>query len=69
MHIRFQSPRQHKAHGWYVCTLGKDTMYLHNDMELRASTHKFHDTTIYSGYYKTEQEAMDMLVEYIANHL
>ena len=66
MSIRFQLPRQHKKHGWYVCTLGADTMYLHSDMELHASTASGRH---YTGYYKTEQEAMDTLVEYIANHL
>lgn len=67
MKIRFQSPKKHATHGWFVCTLGAQTKYLHSDMELRDSTHNEHNN--YSGYYKTEQEAMDTLVEFITNYL
>ncbi len=67
MAIRFQAPAEHPTWGWYVCTLGAKTQYLHSDMELHSSTHNNHNK--YSGYYETEQEAMDTLVEYLSNHL
>ena len=66
MSLRFQPPQKHKKHGWYVCTMGANTLYIHSDMELRDSTA---NGTNYTGYYETEQAAMDALVNYVKNHL
>lgn len=65
--LRFQSAQHHPQHGWYVCTLGAKTQYLHSDMSLHDSTHNTHN--VYSGYYKSEREANDALANYIRNHI
>lgn len=66
MSIRFKPPMQHKTSGWYICTLGQNTQYLHSDMVLRDSTANSQE---YTGYFTTQQDAMDALVNYVRNHL
>jgi len=64
--LRFQKPISHKSYGWYVCTLGGKIQYIHTN-------HTLHDSTdngkISTGYFATEQDAMDALVNYLRNHI
>ena len=66
--LRFQAPKEGN-HGWYCCSLGTPTQYLHTDGTLHDSTYNDYDKTKSSGYFDDEQHAMDMLVEFIANHM
>ena len=66
--LRFKAPIEGN-HGWFCCTLGSQTLYLHTDGQLRGSTRNDEYPTDSSGYFDDEQHAMDTLVEYIANHM
>ena len=66
--LRFKAPTEGN-HGWYCCTLGSETKYLHTDGILRGSTYNDEDPRQRTGYFDDEQHAMDTLVEYIATHM
>ena len=54
-------PRTKYNGHWYVPTI--DDKYLHSDLDVRGST-KNMETSEYTGFFKTEEEALAAVEEY-----